>query len=53
MEADTSKLWKLTPANTHKHTHTHTCIIMEEVMIGEIPNSIRVPRLEAMITRSQ
>jgi hypothetical protein len=30
-----------------------SCMIMEEVMIGEIPSSIKVPLLEARMTRSQ
>jgi hypothetical protein len=30
-----------------------SCITMPEVMIGEIPSSMSVPRFEAMITRIQ
>lgn len=30
-----------------------SCMMVPEVMMGVMPSSIRVPRLEAMITRIQ
>ena len=39
--------------NTSQGPINNNCITMPEVIIGEIPNSIRVPRLDARITRIQ